>query len=157
MHGYRSRAVDAKYTLARKSGAAVWKDIESQIKYEVFNLPRKIDSSGLWFVPQPIKGSFVLLFIERQKIRSKGLVLGPSAQKNLSVIYFSLRLTKLKIFFVKINTSIQIKTLNKNCNAVFTFLKRFVVKAQTASIYINRILCKISQNFKKKTSTLFVF
>ena len=56
MQGYRSEELVEEYAKARDKNNLIWKDIESQIKCEVFEMPKEKDNNtGLFHVPKPIK------------------------------------------------------------------------------------------------------
>ena len=56
MKGYRSKNLEEEYEKARDKNNLIWKDIESQIKCEVFEMPKEIDEiSGKFHVTKPIE------------------------------------------------------------------------------------------------------
>ena len=62
MTGYRKREVEREYCKAKCENKKVWKNIESQVKSEVFKMkPDKNTYSGLLQVLEPIEGMFVVL------------------------------------------------------------------------------------------------
>ena len=59
MKGYRSRNLEEEYEKAREKNNLVWKDIESQIKCEVFEMSKEREEiSGKFHVPKPIESNF---------------------------------------------------------------------------------------------------
>ena len=57
MFVYRKFKIEREYSLVRGKNKKVWKDIESQIKKEVFGMqPEKNKYSGLLQVSEPIEG-----------------------------------------------------------------------------------------------------
>ena len=59
---YRGRESFYQYAGAQKLDKKIWMDIESQIKHEVFGMPREVDvlCTGLYRVTQPIESKFFL-------------------------------------------------------------------------------------------------
>lgn len=67
MYGYRSQANIDQYDAARALDRKIWKDIESQIKHEVFNMPREVDvfDTGLYRVRQPLEKNMRHLMVNK--------------------------------------------------------------------------------------------
>jgi len=58
-YGYRSEANTIQYIAERELNNETWKDIESIIKHDVFNMRKEVDvlGSGLFHVQQPLEGN----------------------------------------------------------------------------------------------------